>query len=133
MFRITAVIVALLWSCRYRLGAVRTTGFGCRLLSRRARVRAARLLRHQRLPGKLGGIQHRSLRSAVVTECDAMLTTTTDLTGQAGDVAAGRRVTYRFRGAMKRTCGRRGVAEQNWRLRSDRFGGETRFRPLSVG
>lgn len=44
------------------------------------------------------------------------------------------RVTYRFRGAMKSGPAVGAVLlNQNWRLRSDRLGGETRFRPLSVG
>jgi len=44
------------------------------------------------------------------------------------------RVTYRFRGAMKSGPAIGAVMlNQNWRLRSDRLGGETRFRPLSVG
>lgn len=44
------------------------------------------------------------------------------------------RVTYRFRGAMKSGPAVGGIVlNQNWRLRSDRLGGETRFRPLSVG
>lgn len=44
------------------------------------------------------------------------------------------RVTYRFRGAMKSGPAVGAVLlNQNYRLRSDRLGGETRFRPLSVG
>ncbi len=44
------------------------------------------------------------------------------------------RVTYRVRGAMKSGPAVGAVMlNQNWRLRSDRLGGETRFRPLSVG
>lgn len=44
------------------------------------------------------------------------------------------RVTYRFRGAMKSGPAIGAVAlNQNWRMRSALLGGETRFRPLSVG
>ena len=44
------------------------------------------------------------------------------------------RVTYRFRGAMKSGPAVGAVLlNQNYRLRSERLGGETRFRPLSVG
>ena len=44
------------------------------------------------------------------------------------------RVTYRFRGAMKSGPAVGAVLlNQSWRLRSDKLGGETRFRPLSVG
>lgn len=44
------------------------------------------------------------------------------------------RVTYRFRGAMKSGPAVGAVLlNQNWRLRANRLGGETRFRPLSVG
>lgn len=44
------------------------------------------------------------------------------------------RATYRFRGAMK-SGPAAGVVmlNQNWRLRSEPLGGETRFRTLSVG
>ncbi|MES2521624.1 MAG: hypothetical protein V4617_02915 [Gemmatimonadota bacterium] len=44
------------------------------------------------------------------------------------------RVGYRFRGAMKNgpVLGAI-VLNQNWRLKSETLGGETRFRPLSVG
>ncbi len=44
------------------------------------------------------------------------------------------RATYRFRGAMRSGPAVGAVMlSQNFRLRSDRLGGETRFRPLSVG
>lgn len=44
------------------------------------------------------------------------------------------RVTYRFRGAMKSGPAIGAVLlNQNWRLRSETLGGETRFRPVSVG
>lgn len=44
------------------------------------------------------------------------------------------RATYRFRGAMKSGPALGAVMlNQNWELRSDPLGGETRFRTLSVG
>jgi hypothetical protein len=44
------------------------------------------------------------------------------------------RATYRFRGPMKSGLALGAVVlNQHWRLRSDRLGGETSFRPLSVG
>lgn len=44
------------------------------------------------------------------------------------------RATYRFRGPMKSGPAVGGVVlNQNWRLRSETLGGETKFRPLSVG
>ncbi len=44
------------------------------------------------------------------------------------------RVGYRFRGPMKNGPAVDAIAiDQNWRLRSEKTGGETRFRPLGVG
>lgn len=44
------------------------------------------------------------------------------------------RVMYRFRGAIKSGLAVGAVViNQRWRLRSERLGGETTFRPLSVG
>lgn len=44
------------------------------------------------------------------------------------------RVGYRFRGPMRSGPALAAVVlNQNWRLRSESLGGETRFRPLSVG
>ncbi len=44
------------------------------------------------------------------------------------------RVTYRFRGPMKSGPALGGVIlNQNWHLRSESLGGQTRFRPVSAG